>query len=106
MNQEIIEAVIDNGILSFDGRILELFFSKNRGWEYQTAGYVRRFHLAVLYKLEIQTNRKGRRRLVVYVETDSLCPEVLGEFKAEQLPNIQRIIAEIERLKRKVGEVG
>lgn len=100
MRTEVVEVILDEGILSFDGRVLELFYKLSFGREAQTVGNTVRYHIATISKLEVRTDQWGKIKVWIMAGIDQPFAVCLGEIGKVQLPELNQLIIEITRMKR------
>jgi hypothetical protein len=100
MRTEVMEVILDEGILTFDGRILELLYKLSFGRESQTVGNSVRYHIATVSRLEFRTDQWGKTKVWVLAGIDQPFAVCLGGISKDQFPELNQLITEITRMKR------
>jgi hypothetical protein len=100
MRTAIMEVILDEGILAFDGRILELFYKLNYGRESQTIGHSVRYHIATVSRIEVRTDQWGKFKVWIMAGSDQPIAVCLGGINKAELPEMNQLILEVTRVKR------
>jgi hypothetical protein len=87
-----IEVVLERSIISFDGRVIETF---GNGQPSQ------RYHVAHVGTAAIQTDKKGRQSLQIFMQKGG--GFATGELPMEAAAKAQELVDEINRVRASLG---
>lgn len=91
-NERILEVMVGDYLLAFDGRVLE-FFNTHEGFN--------RIHIAHM-RLKVQEGRKGRLLVEVTARRRNT-PREIFEVKPEERPAFEAMIAEVREAAESAG---